>query len=211
MARPAVGVMFLETQLDAAMDSPRTQIRFMRELLGTFGNIDLIAKEVHSRSDLEKFLEYSRSDDRIQVVHVVSHGEETRGESALVLTEDEVIDLRHRENRHLFRALHVELLFFSSCRLGQDRALMRKLLEVSAAVAVFSYARDVDDYQAFITESLVYHLAYGYFRGRRSDLSLVEVYEKVKFCLDYLGIDPSRRALADPLLTAEFAGIHPGT
>lgn len=56
-----------------------------------------------------------------------------------------------------------------------------------------------------MTESLFYHLAYGYVRGRRSDLLLREVFEKLKFALDYLGIDPGPRPLDQPLIAAVFA------
>src|SRR5438093_971772 len=116
----SLGVMFLETQLDSAMTSERSEIRFIREYLSNFGAIELIAKEVHSRADLQKFLEYSRRDEKIQALHIVSHGLETRKESCIVLTDDEVLDLKSRENRSLFRDLQVEVIFLSCCQLGRD-------------------------------------------------------------------------------------------
>jgi hypothetical protein len=82
---------------------------------------------------------------------------------------------------------------------------MDRILDVSGALAVFSYTRDVDDYQAFITESLFYHLAFGFVGGERSNLRLEEVYEKLKFSLDYLRIDRSSRPLANPLVAGVFA------
>jgi hypothetical protein len=197
--------MFLETQLDLALSSPRSQIRFMREFLGNFGRLNLIAKEVHSRADLEKFLDHCRADQDVQALHIVSHGMESRHESCIVLTEDELVDLRDRNNRNLFADLGVEAIFLSCCQLGKDARTMQRLQEVSRAVAVFSYARDVDDYQAFLTESLFYHLAYGYIHGRRSDLSMQSVYEKLKFSLDYLGIDRSPSSLTEPMLGAVFS------
>jgi hypothetical protein len=197
--------MFLETQMDAALDSDRSQIRFMREFLRNFGGVDLIAKEVHSRADLVKFLGHARQDPNVRAVHIVSHGEANKHESGIVLTEDEVVDLDDRDNRNLFAGLACEVLFLSCCQLGRNRDLMRRVLDATGAVGLFSYTRDVDDYQAFITESLFYHLAFGYVRGRRSDLLLREVYEKLKFALDYLGIDRSERSLADPLISAEFS------
>jgi hypothetical protein len=42
--------MLLETNLDADLDSVRSEIRFIRELLSNFEGIELIAKEVHSRA-----------------------------------------------------------------------------------------------------------------------------------------------------------------
>lgn len=205
-ARPPIGVMFLETQLDLALASPRSQIRFMREYLTNFGRVSLIAKEVHSRSDLEKFLEHCRADREIQALHIVSHGMETRHETCLVLTEDKMVDLRDRNNRALFEDLGVEAIFLPCCQLGRDLGIMEKVRDVIGASGVLSYVREVDDYQAFLTESLFYHLAYGYIHGRRSDLSMQAVYEKLKFSIDYLGIDRSARALTEPMLAAVFAG-----
>jgi hypothetical protein len=197
--------MFLETQLDASLASERSEIRFIREFLSNFGPVELVAKEVHSRADLEKFLNHARAEHRIQAVQIVSHGGGKTHPSSIVLTEDEIVDLRRKEGWRLFEDLAVEIIFLSCCRLGQDRALMQRVLDISGALAVFSYTRDVDDYQAFITESLFYHLAYGFVRGGRSNLLLEEVFEKLKFSLDYLGIDRDRRPLANPLVAAVFA------
>ena len=200
-----ITIMLLETQLDLALTSPRSQIRFMREFLANFGRVNLIAKEVHSRTDLEKFLDHCRTDQDIEALHIVTHGLETRHESCVVLTEDELVDLRDRHNLELFGDLGVESIFLSCCQLGTDRRTMERLREVSGAVALFSYVREVDDYQAFLTEALFYHLAYGYLHGRRSDLSLRAVYEKLKFSLDYLSIDRNARSLTEPMLAGVFA------
>src|SRR3954467_9798121 len=64
-------VMLLETNLDDELDSVRSEIRFLRELLGNFDGIELIAKEVHSRADLEKFLDIART-RRFGTIHIVS-------------------------------------------------------------------------------------------------------------------------------------------
>jgi hypothetical protein len=53
--------MLLETNLDPALDSVRSEIRFMRELLGNFDGVELVAGEVRSRADLEKFLWIART------------------------------------------------------------------------------------------------------------------------------------------------------
>ena len=207
-ARPPLKIMFLETQLDLELSSIRTESRFMREFLGNFGRLDLIMKEVHSRADLEKFLDYCRVNQEVRALHIVSHGMRTRHESCIVLTDDEVVDLTSRGNRDLFADLGVESIFLSCCQLGKDRGTMRRLLESSGAVALFSYGRDVDDYQAFLTESLFYHLAYGYVRGRRSDLTMQQVYDRLTFSLEYLGVDRADRSSDGPLLAAVFADVE---
>ena len=138
---PGLRIMFLETQLDSRLSSQRSEIRFIRELLENFGFLELIAKEVHSREDLEKFLDAAREDVKVTALQIVAHGERGSEECALVLTSDEVVDLRRRENRRLFRELGVECLFFSCCRLGSDADLLSEILAESGALAVFSYAR----------------------------------------------------------------------
>src|SRR3954447_20360968 len=139
-------VMLLETNLDDELDSVRSEIRFLRELLGNFDGIELIAKEVHSRADLEKFLDIARR-RRFGTIHIVSHGMAQAREWDIVLTRDEPVNLRRRENRALFRDLKTDVLFFSSCWLGRDRAFMRELLETSGAQAVYAYSDVVTDYQ----------------------------------------------------------------
>jgi hypothetical protein len=104
--------MLLETNLDDELDSVRSEIRFLRELLGNFDGIDLIAKEVHSRSDLEKFLDIART-RRFGTIHIVSHGLAKAREWDIILTRDEPVNLRRRENMALFRDLKTDAL---SCR-----------------------------------------------------------------------------------------------
>ncbi len=197
-------ILLLETQMDAAMSSVRSQRLFMRELFETYGSIELVDKEVHSRADLQKFLDVARRDRQIRAVHLIAHGRRARRKAQIVLTKSESIDLRRPAGQRLFEGLNVECLFLSCCELGRDHALMRRLRTVSRASAVFSYTAEIDDYQAFLTEALFYHLAYGYVRGRLSHVDLREVYEKLKFSLDYLGIDAGKEPLVRPLLAAAF-------
>lgn len=196
-------MMLLETQLDGRLASQRRQIRFMREFFQNFNRIELIAKEVHSRSDLQKFLNEAKGDRSIQAVHIVAHGRVSRKKSALVLTKGESIDLNRRENLRLFSGLKKEVIFFSCCQLGSNEQLMRRLLKTSDADAIFSYADDVNDYQSFIVESLFYHLAYGHVRGRLQ-LPLEVVHKKLVFSLDFLDIDDFKYPLDDPLLVGVF-------
>jgi hypothetical protein len=202
-AAPTTRVLLLETDLDHDLSSERSQIPFLREFMRHFPDVELIAKEVHARDALEKFLDVARTDPKIKMLHIVAHGTAGDGATSLVLTGHEEIDLRARENLRLFRSLHTESIMLSSCLLGTDRALMRKLVKVSGASAVFSYARELDDWQAFLIETLLYHLAFGTQPGRRH-LVWREIYERLKFSIASLRIDPSADALADPLLVADF-------
>jgi len=203
--RPKDRILFLETHLDPSPSSTRSEIRFMRELLENFQDVELVIERVHSRADLETFLGHARVRPQPRVVHIVSHGSRQHHHPQLVLSAEEAVDLDRKGDLRLFQDLNVEVLFLSCCLLGGDRDLMRRLLETSGVLAVLSYAGAVTDYQAFITESLFYHLAYGTYKGKRSDLSFREVYERLKFALDYLGIDDHKRPLVDPMLEAVFA------
>ena len=198
-------VMLLETHLDSDLGSERTESRFLSEFFDNFGDLDFIAKQIHSRADLEKFLAYARGRNRIDVVHIVAHGKAGRRGTTIGLTGGESLDLRRGDVQRLFHDLRVDALFLSCCQLGGERAVMRDLLRASGVSAVFSYADDVTDYQAFLIEAIFYHLACGYFRGARSDLDWSEVYERLKFGVDYLGVDDGKHPLVEPLLVAAFA------
>jgi hypothetical protein len=199
--KPTTKVMLLETNLDAALDSVRSEIRFMRELLSNFDGVELVAREVHSRADLEKFLDIARK-RRFGTIHIVSHGLAQAREWDIILTRDEPVNLRRRENLALFRDLKVGALFLSCCWLGQDRTMLRELLRRSGAAAVFGYTGVVTDYQAFLVEALYYHLAY----GTKARIEYDEIAEILRFTVDYLQIDTDPDALTDPLLVAETAG-----
>jgi hypothetical protein len=202
--KPKVRLMLLETQLDKRLTSRRNQSRFMHEFLENFRGVELIAKEVHSKADLQKFFEHAKRDRSIRTVHLIAHGDRSRGRCSVVLTNNEVVNLADAGNRRLFQGLNKDVLFVSACQLGSDKSLMRRLLDISRAEAIFSYRYDVYDYEAFLIESMFYHLAYGYARGRPSNLSWEEVYERLRFAVGFLGVDDSQNALSDPLLHAEF-------
>ncbi len=153
---------------------------------------------IHSRADLEKFLDIARR-RRFGTIHIVSHGLAQEREWDIILTRDEPVNLRRRENRALFRDLKTDVLFFSCCWLGRDRKFMRELLRTSGVQAVYAYSDTVTDYQAFLVEALYYHLAY----GTTSRVKHAEIVEILRFTLDYLKIDTDPDAMSSPLLVAE--------
>lgn len=201
-----IRVLLLETQLPARLTfSTRRQIPFMEELLRPFTGLELIPERVHSRSDLKKFLNVARRNPRIRVVHIVSHGEYSPKRPVIVLTGDEKINLADREGRNLFRGLHGKVLLFSCCEIGGNDELMRALLKISRAKAIFSYTDTVTDRQALITEALFYHLAHRHFSGRESTQALRNVHEQLRIVLHFVGIDKNRDSLTYPLFAADFA------
>ncbi len=198
-------VMLLETHLDADLASERSESRFRHEFFDNFGDLEFIAASVHSRADLEKFLAHARGRRRFDVIHIVAHGRNGRRGTSIGLTDGESLDLRRPDVQRLFADLRADALYLSCCELGGERRLMHQLLKISTTGALFSYTTDVTDYQAFLIEALFYHLACGYYRGARSDLEWREVYERVKFGVDYFGIDGGKKPLVEPLLVAAFA------
>src|SRR2546425_4391082 len=154
-------VLLLETHLPARFSpTSRQQIPFMQELFGNFRGIELIPRQVHSRADLKKFLDYARRDRTIRALHIVSHGEYSLRRPVIILTGDEKVNLADRQGRALFRRLNTEVIFFSCCELGRNEKLMQELLKISGADAIFSYTDTVKDYQSVIIEAIFSHLAY---------------------------------------------------
>jgi hypothetical protein len=197
-------ILLLETDLDHELTSQRTQIPFIRSFVDQFPDIELIAKQVHTRADLVKFLDMARLDPQVKMLHIIAHGSVGETASSIVLTGGEHVDLRARPNQRLFAELHTDAIMLSCCLVGTDHTLMHRILETSGAAALFSYARELDDWQAFLIEMLLYHLSFGNQPGRRV-LAWREIYERLKHAIASLRIDPSADALADPLLVADFA------
>jgi hypothetical protein len=198
-------ILFLETQLDQKLGSLRTQIDFMKSFFKNYsGTIDFITKEVHSRSDLVKFLNHARRDKSVIAIHIVGHGKASKNKCLLVLTMNEEIDLKEGENQKIFTNLNDCILFFSCCQIGSDVQVMRRILKHSKAEAIFSYSDDVTDDQAFLIESLFYHLLIGNVPKQNREMSIFTIYEKLKFVIDYLLIDHHKEPLSDPLLVADF-------
>jgi hypothetical protein len=202
-------VMLLETHLDTDLRSDRSESRFLKEFFENFGDMDFIANSIHSRADLAKFLAHARTRRRFDVIHIVAHGRAGRSGTSIGLTDGESLDLRRSDIQKMFSNLRADALFLSCCELGKERRIMEQLLRVSTTGAVFSYTDNVTDYQAFLVEALFYHLACGFYRGTRSDLEWREVYERVKFGVDYFGIDDGKKPLVEPLLVAAFAADLP--
>lgn len=160
MGKTKYQILFLETNLDEKLSSGRTQIDFMKSFFKNFKHVDFVAQQVHSKSDLLKFLDYART-EKVDAVHIVGHGDISKNKCSLVLTMNEEIDLTKDENQKLFKNLNDCILFFSCCQIGADVDTMQKILKMSKAHAIFSYSDIVEDDQAFLIESLFYHLAIG--------------------------------------------------
>ena len=197
-----IKVLYLETQLDKRIDSKRSQIGFMKQLIPILADesVEIITKEVHSKADLEKFLRYARRDPDIQYIHFGGHGRARRGTCSIYLTGNEEINLNYKRNLGIFKNLREKIIFFSCCQIGSDSEAIKNLLKISKAWAIFGYSRDVYDHQAIIIESLFYY--YCFVAATR--LYFKTIYERIKFAIDYLNIDDNKEPLFDPLFVGYF-------
>lgn len=198
-------ILFLETQLDSKLSSQRNSIAFMTSFFKIYNFIEFIPKEVHSKSDLIKFLDYARKDKNYIAIHISAHGKSSRNNCSLIFTNNEEIDLTNTQNQKIFQNLKDRVLFFSCCQIGNNKEVMNKILVQSKVDAIFSYSNDIEDDQAFLIEPLFYHLLIGYNGFKDKELSNVTIYEKLKFLVDYLWIDSNNKEpLKNPLLVANF-------
>ncbi len=165
-------VLILETRLDAALQSQRHSGTFLREFLQTYG-VRALYERVHTKRDLERFLEHARRTPNIPFIHFVAHGS-VKERSSLLLTFESV-DL-HRE-AGMFRALDGKMLIFSSCDIGADRPAMERILEFSRARAIIAYTKEIDDAYSYLAESLLYGLVFD------SLLSPAEIVRRVRAAL----------------------------
>jgi len=165
-------VLILETRLDAALHSQRHSGTFLREFLQSYG-VRALYERVHTKRDLEQFLDQARRSPNIPYIHFVAHGS-VKERSSLLLTF-EAVNL-HRE-AGLFRGLDGKLLIFSSCDIGADRVAMGRILEFSRARAIIAYTKEIEDSYSYLAESLLYGLFLD------SLLSPVEIVRRVRGAL----------------------------
>jgi hypothetical protein len=191
-------LLFLETQMDSDIGSSRSQIGYMKELIRNLAdnNVEIITKEIHSKHDLEKFLEYARKDKTIEFIHIVCHGYSQNNSCVIYLTKNEEVNLKHKRVLELFKNLKDKVIFFSACQISANAEAMTDLLLVSKCQAIFGYTRDINDSQAIMIESIFYHYIFGLKKG----YYFRTIYQKILHAIDNLDIDYVEEPLADPLL-----------
>ena len=150
-------VLLLETALDKNPVSSRTQIDFMREFFRNY-DVNLAARQIHSRDDLEFFLNWAKTRPYVKIVHFVGHGSGSPGEARLRLTNGKSIDLSRKRDRDLFSALRSKIILLSCCNVGRDEQIIQRLAKTSGATAIFSYTEEVNDQQCFLIEAMFYHI-----------------------------------------------------
>ena len=195
-------VLLLEGQLDADTASVRSQKEFMR-ILGTAYQVgnkkyvrEFIAKEVHSLADFKYFIDLVRKDRSANyLVHFVGHGESTEKETFLQLTNGDKISMKSKKGLSIFRDLpHVEILL-SCCGVGKDQKALDTLRRVSGAQAVFAYTSLVYDYQAFLIDSMLYHLLFGPVPWRYDEIPYQSIGKRVQDAIESLLLFRNRKKI----------------
>ncbi|MBI4310446.1 MAG: hypothetical protein HY681_01585 [Chloroflexi bacterium] len=179
-------VLVLETQLDADPTSLRSQKEFMR-ILGTayaHRGLEVSTKEVHSRADFLFFLELARR-NAYYMVHFVGHGNKTSKDTSIRFSNGESLILSGSDVS-VFKDLNVPILIFSCCSVGKDQETIDQLMRRSGAKAVFAYAVTLYDYQAFIIDSMIYHLLFGDVPKAEENMFLDEIGNRVKNAIEEL-------------------------
>ncbi|MDO8749722.1 MAG: hypothetical protein Q7K03_01050 [Dehalococcoidia bacterium] len=187
-----VNILVLESQLDKDLRSSRSQKEFMRLLGQTFSGLSVFHREIHSFADLEHFIGEARK-YKCDLIHYIGHGDIDQDGAFLRLTNDDTIKLSTAQPKmglRVFHDLRDVVLLFSCCGVGDDEKSLLKLKQVSGARAIFAYrTKTVYDYQAFLTDSMLYQLLYGPLPDSRLQGKLATpeaICERVNNCIEQL-------------------------
>ncbi len=152
--------------LDGTLRNDGTLARLEKDLLSILVNaypkkewkIQVERKFVHSRRSLEETLGLLRDRRRRTIgLHFVGHGS-IRGTGTYLEVGNEEINLRDPDDLQLFEGIGVRWMLFSCCDIGSDSNTLRDLRKISKCDAVLAYQGIVYDYQAFVVDSMFYHL-----------------------------------------------------
>ena len=151
-------------------DQFQEQAEYIKILTSSYpaNRIGVSTREIFSPDDLEGCLDQirrlnERSENKngypvVDMIHFVGHGDS----DGIVFPNAEFLDLTKKRNREMFANLGLEWLLFSCCQFGKKkRGLIDKLADEGAANVVLAYRREVLHHEAFLIDSMIYHMAYG--------------------------------------------------
>jgi hypothetical protein len=140
------GCFVFDTRLDKSLFSERQAARFWQEYCASAG-WNCATERFHSVADLRYFLGRTIPQD---VLVFSGHGHDVRG---FRLSNGEKLD--GSQDLKVAPANHDKVVLFSSCLLGRNEKICRKLLEAFHARALISYTSDVYDEMTYIAEPLL--------------------------------------------------------
>ncbi len=194
LKRARDSVLILESRLDRSLKSTRTYGEMMVQALQAY-NIEAVYEKIHTKQGLKRFIqEECRRRVTLRIIHIISHGLSSPGENntKLELTFEN-IDLAGDSD--IFEGLEGKIIIFSSCEVGRDIELLKKLVKESKARAVFAYNVEVEDWYTNIAEFLIYDRLFN------TTWSPRKIAEKVALTLKTAGISPeSAESAKKPVL-----------
>ena len=110
---------------------------------------------MHSIIDLKNFIKQEGRKVETRIIHIMCHGENAPKEkTAYLRLTHEKLDLNQHSN--IFEGLNGKVLIFSCCEIGNNLNIMQHLKDVSNAIAVIGYRKEVYDTFTNIAEILLY-------------------------------------------------------
>lgn len=129
----------------------------------SFSTIEILSREGLEGSlfDIREANSRSRRDNddvrAVDMIHYIGHGDSAE----ISFPDGDSLKLTKKEDRRMFGGLGLDVLLFSCCRFGRNKRVLSRLAEESDTGMVIAYKADVLAHEAFLIDSLVYHLVYG--------------------------------------------------
>ncbi|MBI5376519.1 MAG: hypothetical protein HZA77_13880 [Candidatus Schekmanbacteria bacterium] len=198
-------VLILESRLDRSLRSERIYGEMMAQALHAY-NIDVIYERVHTRYGFTRFLkEEINRNKSLRIIHIMSHGRiNLKKKTTKLHFTFESLDLDR--DAHVFKdLLEGKILIFSSCEVGNNTELLKKILKISKAQAIFAYRVEVEDWYTNIVEFLLYDRIFN------TIWSPGKIAERVTSALKTAGIQPeAASSIKRPVLVCVTKnGVYP--
>ena len=162
-------------------DTIANQTKYIELLEQTYkkGTFYIATAPVQTRADLrfelDRVREHNKNGMNIDMVHFLGHS--TEDGNGIHLTRDDV-DLTKPAGLDMFKDINVECLLFSCCDLGSKDGLIHRIQDRSNASLVLAYKHLLNDHDAYMADSITYHLLWG--QKVKRTLPLKRVVENLK-------------------------------
>jgi len=171
------------------------------EKLGV-GRLQFAVRETSSREKFKRQLTNIRRRSKdTDGIHFMGHGGK-ENDNTCIEVGCEAIDLKSESDRNFFEGLGDGWILFSCCQIGEDTDSLDRLAKISGRT-IFAYgfsnnrshAKDVGsnllENQAFIVDSLFYHLALvpsEYFDRNRNNVTYARIHDRLNKAVEALAI-----------------------
>ena len=175
------------------------------------GSLQFSVNETSSREKFNRQLtNIRRSPKKPDGIHFMGHSGRTKDKTFIVVGCEE-IDLKSEFDQSMFKGigfsddLGTGWILFSCCKIGDDAESLKRLAEISGGT-VFAFessenpsdtgGKDTDrlEHQAFIVDSMFYHLMFtphGYFNSDQDNIPYCDIRDRLKRAIEALAIGTS--------------------